>query len=69
MSIAIYRRVWCDGPGSGLMCGSWLGEDMPGETATELRRRARNAGWRRLGGKDLCPNCVEASNPKKGATS
>jgi hypothetical protein len=69
MSIAIYRRIWCDGPGSGLVCGSWLGDDLAGETAAELRRRARNAGWLRRAGKDLCSDCVEASNSKKGATS
>lgn len=58
MTAATYRRLWCDGPGSGSMCGANIGNDMPGETATELRRRARNEGWQRKDGRDLCPDCA-----------
>jgi hypothetical protein len=44
-------------------------EDLQGElrdcqtyspaTAAEIRRDARKAGWRRKGGRDLCPGCAE----------
>ncbi|PAZ15627.1 hypothetical protein CLM62_12590 [Streptomyces sp. SA15] len=53
MTVAVYRRLWCDHK----PCGSWHGPaDLPGETAAELRRTARSAGWRRKNGKDLCPD-------------
>ncbi|MGW0312081.1 hypothetical protein [Streptomyces flavidovirens] len=57
MTVATYRRIWCDGPGSGLMCGSSFGMDIPGETAADVRKRARSEGWRRDSGRDICPDC------------
>jgi hypothetical protein len=40
---------------------------MPGEIAVELRRRARNAGWRRIEGKDICPDCIKGAVGGEGS--
>ncbi|WP_424891922.1 hypothetical protein [Streptomyces sp. XH2] len=61
MSLATYRRIWCDGPGSGALCGASFGLSLPGETGTELRRRATAEGWRQVTGKDLCPDFGQRS--------
>jgi hypothetical protein len=54
VTVAVYRRLWCDAK-----CGAWYGlAELPGDTAAELRRCARTEGWRRKNGKDLCPECV-----------
>ncbi|WP_181767100.1 hypothetical protein [Streptomyces albidus (ex Kaewkla and Franco 2022)] len=54
MTVKTYRRLWCDE-----LCGDWVGEaDMPGDTAENLRWRARNRGWHRTReGRDICPDC------------
>jgi hypothetical protein len=40
-----------------LLCGETF-DGLPGETAQELRRRARQDGWRRVGGRDFGPECL-----------
>lgn len=62
MTMALYRRLWCDGTGEG-PCGSWHGlAEFNGEEATRIRRSARIDGWvrRRRDGRlvDLCPECA-----------
>jgi hypothetical protein len=43
-----------------------------GTTATELRNDAAKRGWKRIGGKDYCPECADrlhAEQPKGGEQS
>jgi len=50
MAIETYKSISCD------VCGN----DLPSSysiTAAEARREAKNEGWRRKYGFDLCPNC------------
>ncbi|MFF9714799.1 hypothetical protein ACF1DW_04275 [Streptomyces sp. NPDC014603] len=60
MTIAVYRRLWCNGEDDEGRCGNWHGTaEFNGETAAELRRTARLDGWvrRHRNGRliDLCP--------------
>jgi hypothetical protein len=48
MSIHHYTSLHCNVS----MCGHWTDN---GETAREIRRRARLSGWRRIDGEDVCP--------------
>ena len=56
-------QLICDGAG---LFGSECGAHYPAEGAVQcaiisrmdLRLAARNVGWRRSGGKDLCPACA-----------
>lgn len=46
-------------------------EGTPGQSKTELRAEMRAAGWRRIDGKDYCPDCVrdrKASREQHGET-
>lgn len=40
------------------LCTGWTGETVYG--AREARRIAREHGWVRIDGKDLCPKCADA---------
>lgn len=60
MTMAVYRRLWCDGQDEEGRCGNWHGlAESNGETADLIRRSARVDGWvwRRRDGRmvDLCP--------------
>lgn len=55
MTAFIYHEVSCDGPGDVLgSCGKAYSD---AGTATQVRQRAKEAGWAvsRPGGKDYCP--------------
>lgn len=65
MTIAVYRRLWCDGVDEEGRCGNWHGTaESNGETTEHLRRSAQVDGWvrRRLNGRlvDLCPEHASA---------
>lgn len=63
MTVAVYRRLWCDGVIDGAPCGAWVGTaELPGGTANGLRRLARIDGWRRVEGKDLCSDCLNIAD-------
>jgi hypothetical protein len=62
MSVRTVRHLDCEGHALRadiLMCGE-TEEGFPGETAEDLRRRARSEGWRRVDGRDVGPECGEA---------
>jgi len=43
-------------------------EGRPGQTRTDLRADMRSNGWRRIGGKDYCPECVAEMKPLRRNT-
>jgi hypothetical protein len=51
--------VFCDGDTLG--CHGWIAETNDGAAAA--RRQAREAGWVRREGRDLCPSCKDAARP------
>lgn len=59
MSIVRTYSVFCDGPGEHPFktCLEWVAETVDGIAAA--RQMARGAGWKRVGGKDLCPACQQ----------
>lgn len=62
MAIVKSSSVFCDGPGPDDLdgCLQWIAETTEGAAAA--RRIARDYGWKRRNGKDLCPDC--AGNPQ-----
>lgn len=63
MTVATYRRLWCDSVVDGERCAAWYGTaELPNDTATKLRRQARIYGWKRRDGRDLCPDCESIPN-------
>ncbi|MFF7485597.1 hypothetical protein ACFZBC_08875 [Streptomyces luteogriseus] len=68
MTIAVYRRLWCDGRDNEGPCGNWHGTaEFNGETTAQIRRSARVDGWtrRRRNGRlvDLCPEHPDDQQP------
>ncbi|MGC9540216.1 hypothetical protein [Streptomyces sp. UG1] len=60
MSAVLIRILTCDGLAGGEICGEEFGGDTGFLPLVTLRRRAREAGWRRRRrGRDLCPACVK----------
>ena len=63
MSVRTVRHLDCEGHAPRddiLLCGETV-DGLLGETADELRRRARSEeGWRRVSGRDLGPDCLSA---------
>lgn len=56
MSITRIYSVFCDGvQPDGQSCPQWVVETSGG--TVEARRLARNYGWVRREGRDLCPDC------------
>lgn len=48
--------VWCDAdPGTGSDCFQFC--QLSEKTAPVAREKAKAAGWKRIGNKDVCPNC------------
>lgn len=64
MSISVTTDVHCDGCGchtqgpTGLVAAS-----------AEARRLARAKGWRRIRGRDLCPECSDSADQKVESTN
>lgn len=55
-------------PNIATLAGFELSEHLSaGWTAAEVRRKAKEAGWGRLGGVDYCPECMEAQRTDGGA--
>jgi hypothetical protein len=68
MTMAVYRRLWCDGRDEDGPCGNWHGTaEFNGETVASIRRSAHIEGWvrRRRNGRlvDLCPECSTRPAP------
>lgn len=55
MTATRYVTIWCDGDG----CGDWIGQHE--HTAVAARVYARNHGWGRKVGNDLCPACLSST--------
>jgi hypothetical protein len=47
--------LWCDIGGP--TCLSHAGDPAP-TRAADVRRDAKYRGWKRIGNKDICPNCA-----------
>lgn len=61
MSIVLTRDVFCDGVSpSGNRCACWADNASSTTSAADARKRAKADGWKRRGGRDLCPLCAEA---------
>lgn len=55
MSITISTDVFCDGFED---CSQWIeGTTGPRSDAKAARKNAKRYGWKRVRGKDYCPDC------------
>lgn len=48
MTTTRHVTVWCDAPD----CGAWIGQE---DSAADARKYAKDFGWVRRNGRDLCP--------------
>lgn len=56
VSITVTTDVFCDGPD----CADWVhGTTGTRPNAAEARSNARRYGWKRIDGKDYCPDCAK----------
>jgi hypothetical protein len=56
MSIVVTRALFCDS------CANWYDGGDPLALAPDIRREARGHGWKRLQGKDICPDGHDESS-------
>jgi hypothetical protein len=69
MSVVVETLIFCDGGDEGLPCpmdGPYGSGDGRSRSAGSQRKGYRSDGWRYIGGKDYCPDCVKARAPDRG---
>lgn len=60
MTVRRYATLWCDAT---VECGHWTDGGGAYERVRELRAAAKQLGWRRADGKDICPNHDPGTSP------
>lgn len=55
--MSLYVEVTCDRLGD--RCWSNAGNNPQGGSIGTAREEARHQGWKRVNGRDICPNCMK----------